>query len=237
MNIGLLIAGGVGARMNQDIPKQFINVYDKPVIVYTLEAFQNHPEIDAIEVVCLEGWHDVLRAYAKQFGIAKLENIVNGGDVGQASIRNGLLDIYKRHHDEDDIVLIHDAIRPMVSEEIISNNIKVCRECGNAITVVPCTAAMLKTFDSVSSNEQVPRDNLKITQTPQTFFMKDIIGAHEEALAKGITSSVASCTMYIELGRELFMADGSEKNLKLTTAEDIEIFKALLNAKKDYWMH
>jgi len=237
MNIALIIAGGVGARMQQDIPKQFINVQDKPVIIYTLEAFQNHPEIDAIEVVCLDGWHDVLRAYAKQFGIAKLENVVNGGDVGQASIRNGLYDIFERHNGEDDIVLIHDAIRPMVSEEIISENIRVCREKGNAITVVPCTAAMLKTYDSISSTEQVPRDNLKITQTPQTFFMHDIIGAHKEALEKGITNSVASCTMYIELGRELFLAMGSEKNLKLTTSEDIEIFKALLNAKKDYWMH
>ena len=88
MNIALIIAGGVGARMNQDIPKQFLNVYDKPVIIYTLEAFQNHPNIDAIEVVCLEGWHDILRAYAKQFGITKIENIVNGGPNGQDSIRN-----------------------------------------------------------------------------------------------------------------------------------------------------
>ena len=108
---------------------------------------------------------------------------------------------------------------------------------GNAITVVPCTAAMLKTYDSVSSEEQVPRDNLKTTQTPQTFFLKDILAAHKEALEKGITSSVASCTMYIELGKTLYMSAGSEKNLKLTTTEDIEIFKALLNAKKDNWMH
>ncbi len=236
-NIALIIAGGVGARMNQDIPKQFINVYDKPVIVYTLEAFQNHPEIDAIEVVCLDGWHDILRAYARQFGIAKLENIVSGGKNGQDSIRNGLYDIYERYNGDDDIVLIHDAIRPMVSEDIITDNIKVCRELGNAITVVPCTAAMLKTYDSISSEEQVPRDNLKITQTPQTFFMKDIVAAHKEALEKGITNSVASCTMYIELGRKLHMALGSEKNLKLTTTEDIEIFKALLNSKKDEWMH
>lgn len=236
-NIALIIAGGVGARMNQDIPKQFINVYDKPVIVYTLEAFQKHPEIDAIEVVCLDGWHDILRAYARQFGIAKLENIVSGGKNGQDSIRNGLYDIYERYNGDDDIVLIHDAIRPMVSEDIITDNIKVCRELGNAITVVPCTAAMLKTYDSISSEEQVPRDNLKITQTPQTFFMKDIVAAHKEALEKGITNSVASCTMYIELGRKLYMALGSEKNLKLTTTEDIEIFKALLNSKKDEWMH
>ena len=236
-NIVLIIAGGVGARMGQDIPKQFINVYDKPVIVYTLEAFQKHPSIDAIEVVCLDGWHDVLWAYAKQFGIAKLENIVSGGKNGQDSIRNGLYDIASRHNGSDDIVLVHDAIRPMVSNDIISDNIRVCRQYGNAITVVPCTAAILKTFDSLSTEEQVPRDNLKITQTPQAFFLQDIIAAHKEALEKGITNSVASCTMYIELGRKLYMSAGSEKNLKLTTAEDIEIFKALLNAKKDVWMH
>ena len=237
MNIALIIAGGVGARMNQDIPKQFINVHDKPVIVYTLEAFQKHPNIDAIEVVCLEGWHDILKAYAKQFGITKLEGVVNGGINGQDSIRNGLYDIAQRHDDEDDVVLIHDAIRPMVSADIISDNIRVCREYGNAITVIPCTAAMLKTYDSQSSEEQVARDNLKITQTPQAFFLKDIILAHKEALESGITNSVASCTMYIELGKKLYMSAGSEKNLKLTTAEDIEIFKALLSAKKDEWMH
>lgn len=236
-NIALIIAGGVGARMGQDIPKQFINVHDKPVIVYTMEAFQNHPEIDGIEVVCLDGWHDVLRAYAKQFGIAKLENIVSGGKNGQDSIRNGLFDIYRRYNSDEDVVLIHDAIRPMLLPEIISDNIRVCREYGNAITVVPCTAAMLKTFDSLSTEEQVARDNLKITQTPQTFFIKDIVAAHKEALEKGITNSVASCTMYIELGRKLYMSKGSEKNLKLTTTEDIEIFKALLQAKKDEWMH
>lgn len=236
-NVALIIAGGVGARMNQDIPKQFINVYDKPVIVYTMEAFQKHPSIDAIEIVCLDGWHDVLRAYAKQFGITKLENIVSGGLNGQDSIRNGLYDIYERYNSDDDIVLIHDAIRPMVSADVISDNIRVCRQYGNAITVIPCTAAMLKTFDSVSSEEQVPRANLKITQTPQAFFINDIVDAHKEALTKGITNSVASCTMYIELGRKLFLSTGSEKNLKLTTSEDIEIFKALINAKKDEWLH
>ena len=236
-NIALIIAGGVGARMGQDIPKQFINVHDKPVIVYTLEAFQKHPEIDAIEVVCLDGWHEVLWAYAKQFGIAKLEKIVSGGKNGQDSIRNGVYDIRERYDDDDDIILIHDAIRPMVLPEIISDNISVCRKYGNAITVVPCTAAMLKTYDSLSTEEQVARDNLKITQTPQAFFIKDIVKAHKEALSKGITNSVASCTMYIELGRKLYMSKGSEKNLKLTTTEDIEIFKALLQAKKDEWMH
>ena len=147
------------------------------------------------------------------------------------------MDIAQRHTDPDDIVLIHDSIRPMVNADIISDNIRVCREYGNAVTVVPCTAAMLKTQDSFSSSGQIPRDNLKITQTPQTFFLKDILNTHKEALEKGITNSVASCTLYIELGKSLYLAKGSEKNLKLTTAEDIEIFKALLNAKKDSWLH
>lgn len=236
MNVALIIAGGVGTRMNQDIPKQFINVYDKPIIIYTLEAFQKHPNIDAIEVVCLEGWHDILKAYAKQFEITKLKGIVNGGINGQESIRNGLYDIEERYGEKDTIVLIHDAIRPMVGPDIISDNIRVCKEYGNAITVIPCTAAMLKTFDGTTSEEQVSRDNLKITQTPQTFFLRDIISAHKEALKIGITNSVASCTLFIELGKKLYMSMGSEKNLKLTTTEDIEIFKALLNAKKDEWM-
>lgn len=236
-NVALIIAGGVGSRMGQDIPKQFINVYDRPVIVYTLAAFQNNPNIDGIEVVCLDGWHEILRAYARQFGIKKLENIVSGGKNGQDSIRNGLYDIQERHPEDDTVVLIHDAIRPMVSDDIITDNIRACREYGNAITVVPCTAAMLKTYDGLSTEQQISRDNLKITQTPQAFFLNDIIEAHKEALSKGITNSVASCTMYIELGRKLYMSKGSEKNLKLTTTDDIEIFKALLNSKKDEWIH
>ena len=160
-NIAMIIAGGIGARMHQDIPKQFINVKDKPVILYTLEAFQNHPNIDAIEVVCLEGWHDILRAYAKQFNITKLENIVVGGETGQDSIRNGLYDIAKRYNDDNDIVLIHDSIRPMVSSEIISDNIRVCRKYGNATTVIPCTSVMLKTSDGEVSEDELP-DFLKI---------------------------------------------------------------------------
>ena len=237
MNIAMIIAGGIGARMQQDIPKQFINVNDKPVIVYTLEAFQRHPNIDAITVVCLEGWHDILRAYAKQFGITKLESVVNGGLNGQDSIRNGITDIVSRHSGPDDIVIIHDAIRPMVSAEIISDNIRVCRTYGNATTVIPCNTAMLKSEDDQVSDEQLSRNTVKMTQTPQSFFVNELAEAHREALEKGITASVASCTMYIELGRRVYLSKGSEKNLKLTTTDDIEIFRALLNTEKKEWMH
>ncbi len=235
-NIALIIAGGVGARMHQDIPKQFINVKDKPIIVYTMEAFQNHPNIDAIEVVCLEGWHDILRAYAKQFNITKLENIVNGGATGQDSIRNGLYDIAMRYKDDDDIVLIHDSIRPMVSADIISDNIRVCRKYGNATTVIPCTSVMLKTDDGLVSNDQIPRDNLKITQTPQAFFLNELLEVHAKAIKMDLLPSIASCALYVEMGKKVYLSMGSEKNIKITTQEDIEIFTSLLASQRPEWL-
>lgn len=235
MNIALIIAGGSGARMHQDIPKQFLNVYDKPVIMYTLEAFQKHPNIDAIEIVCIEGWETILSAYCQQFNITKLENIVPGGQNGQDSIRNGVYDIAKRH-DDDDLILVHDAIRPMVSEEIISDCIRVASKYGNAISVIPCAEAMLRTTDGHSSTAQVARDNLKRTQTPQAASVKTLVEAHKEALEKGITSSVATCTMFIELGKTLYFSIGSEKNVKLTTTDDLDIFRALLNSQRAQWL-
>lgn len=235
-NIAMIIAGGIGARTHQDIPKQFINVKDVPVIVYTLQAFQKHPQIDAIEVVCLEGWHEVLWAYARQFGISKLENIVNGGETGQDSIRNGLWDIAKRYSGDDDIVLIHDSIRPMVSEEVISDNIRICREYGNATTVIPCTSVMLTTEDSAVSEGQIPRDNLKITQTPQSFFINELLEVHKKAINMDLLPSIASCALYIELGKKVYLSKGSEKNIKITTSEDIEIFQSLLESKRPEWL-
>lgn len=235
MNIALIIAGGSGTRMNQDIPKQFININDKPIIIYTLQEFQKHPNIDAIEVVCIDGWHDILKAYAKQFNIDKLTGIVSGGSCGQESIKNGLLSI-KEKFDENDIVLIHDAIRPMVSAEIISDNIAKCMLYGSAITAIPCAEAMLETEDKVSTNSQINRDKLMRTQTPQTFRLKKLLWAHEEAKKREIKNSVATCTLMVELGEKIYFSRGSEKNVKLTTPEDLEIFKALLNIKREDWL-
>lgn len=234
-NIALIIAGGIGSRMGQDIPKQFLTVNEKPIIIYTLEVFEKHPEIDTIAVVCLEGWENVLSAYAKQFNISKLKYIIKGGNNGQSSIRNGILEL-EQHFDKDDLVLIHDAIRPMVSAKIISDNIKVAKLKGNAITVIPCAEAMLQTTDNKTSKDLFPRDNLKRTQTPQTFKLGDICNLHRNALNKGITNSVASCTLKIEMGEEVYFVNGSEKNIKLTTVDDIDIFKALLMAKKSEWL-
>lgn len=234
-NIALIIAGGVGARMGQSIPKQFLSVDEKPVIVYTLEAFQRHPDIDAIAVVCVEGWEQVLQAYANQFNITKLKHIVPGGENGQGSIRNGVYEIEK-HYGPDDVVLIHDAIRPMVSEGIISDCIVQTKRYGCAIAVIPCAEAMVVTSDGQSSDESFPRDNLKRTQTPQGFKVGKICDLHRRALEAGITNSVASVTLMIEMGEKVYFSAGSEKNIKLTTPEDIDIFKALLSVKRASWL-
>lgn len=235
LNIALIIAGGSGARMHQDIPKQFITVNEKPVIVYTLEAFQKHPEIDSIAVVCIEGWENVLWAYARQFNISKLKYVILGGKNGQDSIRNGVYKL-EEHYNPEDIVLIHDAIRPMVSAEIISDCIRVTREKGCAITVIPCAEAMMQTEDGIVSVGSYPRDRLKRTQTPQGFSIGKICDIHRRALNVGITNSVASCTLMIEMGEQVYFSTGSEKNIKLTTIEDIDIFKALLAAKRAEWL-
>lgn len=235
MNIAMIIAGGSGSRMHQDIPKQFLTVNEKPVIIYTLEVFQKHPAIDEIIVVCIEGWEQILWAYVKQFNIAKVSAVVPGGDCGQASIYHGLQELEKKHN-ADDIVLIHDAIRPMVSEEIISDCINKTTEYGCAIASIPCAEAMLVTEDQESSQNIFNRDNLKRTQTPQGFRIGKLSEIHRKALSQGITNSVASCTLMVEMGEKVYFSKGSEKNLKLTTLEDIDIFKALLLAKRAEWL-
>ena len=235
MNIALLIAGGTGNRMGQDIPKQFLTVNEKPVIVYTLEAFQKHADIDIIAVVCIAGWETVLQSYANQFNITKLKHIIPGGDCGQASIRNGVYELEK-NYSQDDIVLIEDAIRPMVSPEIISDCIVKTKQYGCAITCIPCAEAMMETEDGLISVGSYPRDRLKRTQTPQGFKIGDICNLHREALEKGITNSVASCTLMIEMGKQVHFSVGSEKNIKLTTVEDIDIFKALLASRRSEWL-
>ena len=235
--IGLIIAGGVGSRMGQAIPKQFLNVEEKPIIIYTLEAFQRHPNIDAIVTVCIDGWEQILKAYAKQFNITKLQSICKGGNCGQESIKNGLDEIKRLGYSDEDIVLIHDAIRPMVDETIISDNIVKSEKYGNATAVVPCTTVVLKKGNEEAYSEEiVDRETLYLTQTPQAFRLGDILNAHKEAKERGITNSVASCSLYTELGKKVYYSAGSETNIKLTRPGDVQIFHALLKIKKPEWM-
>lgn len=236
-NIALLIAGGSGNRMGQDIPKQFMHVDGCPIIIHTMKCFQKHPDIDAIAVVCLKGWETVLQAYANQFSIDKLKYIFPGGNSGMESIHNGIYGLKDAGCDDEDLVLIHDSVRPLLSQDIISSNIAICKAYGYAITGIQCREAILESEDGFSSTTSIPRDKLIRTQTPQTFRLSNILNVHEEAKSKGILDSVASCTLIAEVGgREMHIVPGSEKNIKVTTVEDLEILKALMHTSKDEWL-
>lgn len=232
MNIALLTAAGTGSRMHMEIPKQFLHINNKPIIIYTMEAFQKHPSIDYILVVTLDQWKDVLWAYAKQFNISKLKWVVKGGSTGQESIRNGLEIIRSEFPESEVIVTVHDGNRPMVSSEIISDNLATFSKHGNAVAVIPCTEVVFESDDGLSSFTSTPREKLFRTQTPHTYKLSDLLWAHEEASKRGIEGTAASCMLMKELGVETFFSKGSEMNLKITTKDDLEIFKALLEANK-----
>lgn len=237
MNIALLIAGGSGNRMGQDIPKQFMHIDGCPIIIHTMNCFQKHPDIDSIAVVCLNGWETVLQAYANQFNITKLKHIFPGGSTGMESIHNGIYGLKELGYNNEDLVLIHDSVRPLLGQDIISSNIAICKAYGYAITGIQCREAILESDDGFSTTTSIPRDKLIRTQTPQTFRLGNIIQIHEEAKIKGIHNSVASCTLVAEVGgREMHIVPGSEKNIKITTVEDLEILKALMHINKEDWL-
>lgn len=239
MNIGLIIAGGSGHRMGQDIPKQFINVYDKPVIIYTLEGFQRHPQIDAIEVVCIDGWHDVLWAYAHQFNISKLKWVVSGGNTGQESIRNGVFNLEGKVNDND-IVIIHDGIRPLVDETVLTDVILKAHQYGNAVTSLPYNEQIfvVNPEDEMTTKQYIPRETLRRVSTPQAYRFEKLDWAYHEAFEKeiGIYGSAYTNTMMVELGEMLHFAAGSDKNIKLTTKDDLEMFKGYIKKDKDNWL-
>ena len=239
MNIAIIIAGGTGHRMGQDIPKQFINVYDKPVIIYTLEGFQRHPQIDAIEVVCIDGWHEVLWAYAHQFNITKLQWIVSGGNTGQESIRNGVFNLEGKV-DDDDVIIIHDGIRPLVDETVLTDVIMKAQKFGNAVTSLPYNEQIfvVNPEDDTTTKQYIPRETLRRVSTPQAYKFGRLDWGYHEAFEKeiGIYGSAYTNTMMVELGETLHFAAGSDKNIKLTTKDDLEMFKGYLKKDKDNWL-
>ena len=190
MNIVLLTAGGTGSRMHQDIPKQFLHVRNKPILIYTLEAFERHPSIDAIIVVGLERWIDIIWAYAKQFNITKLKWVVPGGSTGHKSIHNGLLEL-KKHCKLSDIVMVHDGNRPMIGQDVISDSLAKQKEYGSSVAVIPCVEVVFESEDRISSTVNIPRDKLLRTQTPHTYSLEKLLWAHEESCRLGITNTVA----------------------------------------------
>ena len=233
MNIAIIIAGGVGKRMEQEIPKQFINIYDKPVLFYTLEGFQKHPMIDAIELVCIESWIGAASAYARQYNITKLKWIVPGGETGQESIRNGVYHLEGKCSD-DDIIIIHDGIRPLVEESVLTDVIVKCMKYGNAVTSMPYNEQIFVMDNEVSTVRYIPRETLRRVATPQAYQFAKLDWAYHEAYEKeiGIYGSAYTNTMMVELGERLYFAAGSDKNIKLTTHDDLEVFRAYLQSKE-----
>jgi len=239
MNIAIVIAGGSGHRMGQDIPKQFINVYDKPILIYTLEGFQRHPMVDAIEVVCIEGWEHVVWAYAKQFGISKLQWITKGGNSGQESIRNGVYNLEGKASD-DDVIVIHDGIRPLIEPEVLTDVISKAQTLGNAVTSMPYNEQIfvVSKDDETTTTQFIPRETLRRVATPQAYKFDLLDQKYHEAFEKeiGIYGSHYTNTMMVELGVRLNFAAGSDKNIKLTTKDDLEMFKGYLAKEKENWM-
>lgn len=234
MRAALIVAGGCGQRMGEDIPKQFIPVYGKPVLVYTLESFQKHPMVDVIEVVCIDGWQDKVWEYAAQFGISKLKWVISGGRTAQESIRNGVYALEGRCS-TDDVVIIHDGIRPLIDSAVLTDVIEKCEQYGNAVTAMPYNEQIFLADDEFSTTKYIPRETLRRVATPQAYRYARLDAAYHEAYERkiGIYGSSYANTMMTELGERLYFAAGSDKNIKLTTKDDLELFKAYLNMNRE----
>ena len=232
MNIALILAAGVDPRFQMNVPKQFVNIYNRPVIVYTLEAFQRHEEIDAIAVVCLDGWQEMVRAYAKQFGISKLRWVMTGGHDGQSSARIGVSTL-KEECQEGDILVLHDAIRPNVSEEIITDSIRVCRHHGSGVATVRTMDNIMRTVDGVKGNASISRYSIVRIQTPQSYRMDMLLSLHNKAVEAGISGGMDTSAVASELGESVYFSRGSDLNLKINTVEDVEMFKALYRMQRE----
>lgn len=230
MNIAVLLAAGVDPTFKMDIPKQFVNVNNRPIIVYTMQIFQNHPEIDAIMVACLKGWENMVSAYAKQFNIDKLKWVITGGITGQQTSYLATQELIKTVR-EDDIVVIHDAIRPLVSDEIISDSIRLCQKKGMGVAAVTSMDNVMLTDDGLCGLRSISRYAFRRIQTPQTYNLGELQRYHTEALEKGINNENDTNNMVSKLGKKVYLSKGSDLNIKVNTVEDVEMFKALYNMK------
>lgn len=234
MNIGVIFAGGVGKRMNSRVkPKQFINVYGKPIIIHTLELFDNHEEIDAIAVACLEDWIPYLEELLEKFNIKKVKKIVPGGASGQESIYNGLKAAEEIASGEKSIVLIHDGVRPLIHAKTISDNIASVKEHGSAITSVTVKETVLVVSKDNSIDSVPKREDTRLARAPQSFYLDEIIGAHRKAIAENRFDFIDSCSMMQYYGKKLYLIEGPQENIKITTPDDFYTMRALLDAKEE----
>ena len=234
MNIAVIFAGGVGSRMHsKEKPKQFLEIYNKPIIIHTIEHFEKHPMIDKIVVVCIESWISYLNELIYKFRISKVKEIVPGGETGQLSIYNGLKAAKKLVGRERTIVLIHDGVRPLINEKMITDNIMAVEKYGNSITSSIVKETIVE-IDDDSNVLLVPdRVHSRVAKAPQCFFLDDILSYHEKALREGKRNFIDSCTMMKYYGYKLHMTDGAYENIKITTPDDFYTMRAILEAKEN----
>ena len=237
-NIAVIFAGGSGKRMNTvSRPKQFLELNGKPVIIYTLELFDNHPNVDAICVVCIEPWIPFLKKQLKKFEINKVVEIVPGGETGQDSIYNGLCaaNNWARTQGVDSndvVVLIHDGVRPLIKEQTITDNIEMTHNSGNCITCIPATETFV--VKQQDGGLQIPsRADSLIARAPQSFKLKDILTAHELARKGNRHDFIDSCTMMSHYGHQMHTIIGPMENIKITTPTDFFIFRAMVEVHEN----
>ena len=234
MNIGVIFAGGVGKRMNSRVkPKQFINVYGKPIIIHTLEIFENHEEIDAIVVACLESWIPYLDELLKKFNIHKVVKVVPGGASGQESIYNGLVAAEEVAAGEKSIVLIHDGVRPLINEKTISDNIASVKGHGSAITSVKVKETVLVVSEDNSIDSVPKREDTRLARAPQSFYLDEILAAHRKSMEEHLPGFIDSCSLMQHYGKKLYLIEGPQENIKITTPDDFYTMRALLDAKEE----
>lgn len=234
MNIGVIFAGGVGKRMNSRVkPKQFINVYGKPIIIHTLEIFENHEEIDAIVVACLESWIPYLQELLEKFNIHKVVKVVPGGASGQESIYNGLVAAEEIAKGEKSIVLIHDGVRPLIHAKTISDNIASVKEHGSAITSVKVKETVLVVSEDNSIDSVPKREDTRLARAPQSFYLDEILDAHRKSMAQQLPGFIDSCSLMQYYGKKLYLIEGPQENIKITTPDDFYTMRALLDAKEE----
>lgn len=236
MNIAVIFAGGSGKRMHtKSRPKQFLDLNGKPIIIYTLELFDNHPSVDGIVVACVDEWIPFLEKMIKKFEINKVFSVVSGGKSGQESIYKGLAaaELFASSQGEaNPIVLIHDGVRPLITEQTITDNIAKVKECGSCITCVPAIETFI--VKQADGDLEIPKraDSL-IARAPQSFYLKDIISAHRRSQEEGLHDFIDSCSMMSHYGYKLGLIIGPMENIKITTPTDYFIFRAMVQVHEN----
>lgn len=234
-NVAIIFAGGVGQRMhNGALPKQFLELHGKPIIIYTLEKFESNPNISDIVIVCVKGWESFLQKKLSLFGITKVIKILTGGKSAIESQFIGIQyvnDLYE--DDKETVVLLHDGVRPLVDEKTINKNIDSVRKNGSAITVVPAIETIGFSDDSGKLEKTVDRSKCVMARAPQSYFLSDIHQVHLLAKRENKSDFIDSATMMQYYGHKLYMVVGETNNIKVTTPTDFYIFRAILDAQEN----